>query len=366
MKRSLCGLLVALAFTACKQEAPGKMEPIPRPPGSTAPAEEAAAPVAAAPAVPKDAVLLRWKLVAGAPVSFRLSLALDRNAPAFESAPEPKAAKPDKKKKGGKDAPAPESTAAAPAPAVAADYTYALELTTSGERLLRVTPAGAASEEANVSDRGFIIDGLQGPARNLATLVLELPRDPVRPGETWSLGTELVAPDALGTQFRRATGGGERHNRVKLVSVTPGDNGEQVATLEYDLLEQFGGILTTSRTNAAARRTPRMTGTEGGPATVVEDELADAPAPAAPVEGTELSATVKVTGRGEFLVKAGQWRSWEGTLSSTMTGPARPAVNLPVGTYKARLEPVAAQQQAAPAPQAAPEAPAPTATPPAP
>ncbi|RKH39241.1 hypothetical protein [Corallococcus sicarius] len=358
MKRSLCGLLVALAFTACKQEAPGKMEPIPRPPGSTAPAEEAAAPVAAAPAVPKDAVLLRWKLVAGAPVSFRLSLALDRNAPAFESAPAPKAAKPDKKKKGAKETPAP---TAAPATAVASDYTYALELTTSGERLLRVTPAGAPSEEANVSDRGFIIDGLLGPARNLATLVLELPRDPVRPGETWSLGTELVAPDALGTQFRRATGGSERHNRVKLVSVTPGDNGEQVATLEYDLLEQFGGILTPSRTTA--NRAPRMAGAEGGPATVVKDELADAPAPAAPVEGTELSATVKVTGRGEFLVKAGQWRSWEGTLSSTMTGPARPAVNLPVGTYKARLEPVAAQQQAAPAPQAAPT---PTATPPAP
>ncbi|RKG98168.1 hypothetical protein D7V97_33405, partial [Corallococcus sp. CA053C] len=94
-----------------------------------------------------------------------------------------------------------------------------------------------------------------------------------------------------------------------------------------------------------------------------------------PTQGTELSATVKVTGRGEFLVKAGQWRSWEGTLSSTMKGPARPAVNLPVGTYKARLAPVSAQQaapapQASPepqgAPQAAPEAPTPTATPPAP
>ncbi|RKG96383.1 hypothetical protein D7V97_35665, partial [Corallococcus sp. CA053C] len=255
------------------------MEPIPRPPGSVTPAEEAAAPVAAAPAVPKDAVLLRWKLVQDAPVSFRLSLALDRNAPAFESAPEPKAAKPDKKKKGAKETAAPAPTAAAPAPAVASDYTYVLELNNAGERHLRVTPSGAAApEEATVSDRGFIIDGLQGPARNLATLVLELPRDPVRPGETWSLGTELTAPDALGTQFRRATGGSERHNRVKLVSVTPGDNGEQVATLEYDLLEQFGGLLTASRTTAAANRTPRMPGAEGGPATVVADELADAPA----------------------------------------------------------------------------------------
>ena len=54
MKRSLCGLLVALAFTACKQEAPGKMEPIPRPPGAMAPPEETAAPVAPAPAVATD------------------------------------------------------------------------------------------------------------------------------------------------------------------------------------------------------------------------------------------------------------------------------------------------------------------------
>ncbi|NOK15331.1 hypothetical protein HNS30_40660, partial [Corallococcus exercitus] len=197
----------------------------------------------AAPAVPKDAVVLRWKLVQDAPVSFRLNLALDRNAPVPESAPAEKPAKADKKKKGAKadaaDA-APKATAASTA--FPTEYTYVLQLDKSGERHLRVTPNTGAPEDATFSDRGFIIDGLQGPARNLATLVLELPRDPVRPGETWSLGTELTTPDALGTLFRRAPGG-ERHNRVKLVSVTPGDNGEQVATLEYDIVEQFGGTL---------------------------------------------------------------------------------------------------------------------------
>ncbi|NNC08205.1 hypothetical protein HJC10_35870, partial [Corallococcus exiguus] len=251
---------------------------------------------------------------------------------------------------------------------VPTEYTYVLVLDKSGERQLRVAPNTGAPEDATFSDRGFIIDGLQGPARNLATLVLELPRDPVRPGETWPLGTELTTPDALGTLFRRAPGG-ERHNRVKLVSVTPGDNGEQVATLEYDIVEQFGGTLSPPRPalpkkdKAAKQAGPENTAIE------VPNELDDAPAPAAQPEGTELGATVKVTGKGEFLVKAGQWRSWEGTLSTALNGPAQPAVNLPAGTYKARITPVSAPQQAPQVqemPQAPEAAPAPTATPPAP
>ncbi|RKG57920.1 hypothetical protein D7W79_42460, partial [Corallococcus exercitus] len=240
------------------------------------------------PAVPKDAVVLRWKLVQDVPVSFRLNLALDGNAPVPESAPEEKPAKGDKKKKGAKAAaaPAPKATASTAFPS---EYTYVLQLDKSGERQLRVTPGGRALEDATISDRGFIIDGLQGPARNLATLVLELPRDPVRPGETWSLGTELTTPDALGSLFRRAPGG-ERHNRVKLVSVTPGDNGEQVATIEYDIVEQFGGTLSAARPPpaGAAKKGPRQPGLEGG-AIEVPDQLADAPAaPAAQPEGTEL------------------------------------------------------------------------------
>lgn len=359
MKRSLSGLLVALAFTACKQEAPGKLEPIPRPPGATAPEPEEAAPVPAAPAVPKDAVVLRWKLVQDAPVSFRLNLALDRNAAVPESAPAPKASK----KKGAKAAPAAEAPKAAAKAPVPTESTYVLVLDKSGERQLRVTPNSGAPEDATFSDRGFIIDGLQGPARNLATLVLELPRDPVRPGETWSLGTELTTPDALGTLFRRAPGG-ERHNRVKLVSVTPGDNGEQVATLEYDIVEQFGGTLSPPRPALPKKvKGAQPTGPENT-AIEVPNELDDAPAPAAQPEGTELGATVKVTGKGEFLVKAGQWRSWEGTLSTSLNGPAQPAVNLPVGTYQARITPVSAAQ--APAAPQAQETPAPTATPPAP
>ncbi|WP_404364854.1 hypothetical protein ACIHQR_31735 [Corallococcus coralloides] len=363
MKRSLSGLLVALAFTACKQEAPGKLEPIPRPPGATAPEPEEAAPTPKAPAVPKDAVVLRWKLVQDAPISFRVNLALDRNAPALESAPAEKPAKADKKK-GAKAAPAEAQAPAAAKASVPTEYTYVLQLDKNGERQLRVTPNSGAPEDATFSDRGFIIDGLQGPARNLATLVLELPRDPVRPGETWSLGTELTTPDALGTLFRRAPGG-ERHNRVKLVSVTPGDNGEQVATLEYDLVEQFGGTLSAPRPSLPKKDKGAPQADPENAAIEVPNELDDAPpAPAAPPPGTELGATVKVTGKGEFLVKAGQWRSWEGTLSTSLNGPAQPAVNLPAGTYQARITPVSAPQ-APQAPQAQ-ETPATTATPPAP
>lgn len=353
MKRSLSGLLVALAFTACKQEAPGKLEPIPRPPGATAPEPtEQAAPARAEPAVPKDAVVLRWKL--DAPVSFRLNLALDRNAAVPESAPAEKPSKADKKKKGARAAPTAAQAPAAARASVPTEYTYVLQMDKSGERQLHMTANAGAPEDATFSDRGFIIDGLHGPARNLATLVLELPRDPVRPGETWSLGTELTTPDALGTLFRRAPGG-ERHNRVKLVSVTPGDNGEQVATLEYDLVEQFGGTLSAPRAASGARKSARPAGPENNAIEVPSEPDA---APAAPPAGTELGATVKVTGKGEFLVKAGQWRSWEGTLSTALNGPAQPAVNLPAGTYQARITPVSAPQ--------APAATAPTATPPAP
>ena len=48
------------------------------------------------------------------------------------------------------------------------------------------------------------------------------------------------------------------------------------------------------------------------------------------------------TGRGEFLVKAGRWRSWEGTLSSKTEGfpppaPDQSATQVPPGTLKLKL-----------------------------
>ena len=338
MKRSLSGLVVALALVACKEEPRGKMEPIPRPPGmKDAPgAPSANAPGAPArPAVDPAKVTLRWKLAPGAPASYRLTL--DR-AGAEPDAPEPEVEeKPVRGRKGrGKakaEAPAP---SAPPATAFPGALTYVLERTDSGDYRLRVVPEGkgAAEDQATISERGFVLEGLQGITRNTATLVLELPRDPVGAGDTWSLGTELVVPDALGPTFQGPPP--ERRNRVKLASLTPADGGEQVATLEYDLYERLSGKVRPQRRPVAV------------PAREGEEDADEARKGGGSLAEADISAEVKITGRGEFLVKAGRWRSWEGTLSSVTKGPIPPkAVQVPPGTSKLSLSAL----ESAPAPQ---------------
>ncbi|MBJ6760889.1 hypothetical protein JGU66_08945 [Myxococcaceae bacterium JPH2] len=327
MKRSLSGLVVALALTACKEEPRGKMEPIARPP---TPAGAPAAPVAKAAAeVPAEgSVLLRWKLAKGDPRVFRLSLTPEAAAASEPATPPARA---DKKK--GRDAKA-KAEAPEPAPTMTpTELTYLLERTSGGDALLRITPASGAPDEASLSDRGFVLEGLQGATRNTATLVLELPRDAVRVGDTWSLATELVVPDVFGRDFHRTAS--ERHNRVKLAALTPAENGEQVAVIEYDLGEQLSGTVPPGYKPPDARP-----GADEGKKT----------------SGTQdVAVDVKVTARGEFLVKAGHWRTWEGTFTTVTKGPSRAAVQLPAGTQKVRLS----------AMDAAPAAPSAPATPPA-
>ncbi|HEX8436378.1 MAG TPA: hypothetical protein VF697_14825, partial [Archangium sp.] len=50
-----------------------------------------------------------------------------------------------------------------------------------------------------------------------------------------------------------------------------------------------------------------------------------------------VSAEVRVKGRGEFLVKAGRWRSWEGTVTTSTEG-ALPGLS--GGELKLRLTPL--------------------------
>ncbi|MFP2961046.1 hypothetical protein ACLEPN_25350 [Myxococcus sp. 1LA] len=114
MKRSVFGLVLALSLTACKEEPRGKMEPIPRPPGmkdAPPPAEAAPAQAAEPPADPSK-VVLRWKLAAGAPTSYRLDIERTGGAPAATEE-----AAPAKGAKGkGKEKPAPAAAPAAPCP----------------------------------------------------------------------------------------------------------------------------------------------------------------------------------------------------------------------------------------------------------
>ncbi|NTX15157.1 hypothetical protein HUA76_30615 [Myxococcus sp. CA056] len=344
MMRSLFGLVVALSLFACKEEPRGQLEPIPRPPGlKDTPKEAGAAQPSAAPAADPSKVVLRWKPAAGAPVAYRLTL--DRAGSAPAAVEEVEEAKPAKGKKGrDKEAPKPER-AAAPSPAFPSAFTYVLEHGDSGDFRLRVIPEGtnAAEDTGTVSERGFVLDGLQGITRNTASLVLELPLSAVGPNDTWALGTELLTHDALGPTFTIVKT--ERRNRVKLTALTPADGGEQVATLEYDLLDQLAGKVATRRAMPAV------------PArAAIPEEGGDEPE-GAPPTATDASAEVRIVGRGEFLVKAGKWRSWEGSITSSTRGTVSPtALQVPPGTVKLKLTALeSAPAPAAPQPTAKPQ-----------
>lgn len=337
MKRSLSGLVVALSLFACKEEPRGELEPIPRPPGmqDAPPKAEAQAPAPPAPPTADPSkVVLRWKLAAGTPTVYRLSLERTGRAPEAASEPDEK---PVRGRKGRGKAKAEAPAAAAPASvAFPSALTFVLERTDSGDARLRVVPdgTGVAPDEGTLSERGFVLEGLQGITRNTATLVLELPRDAVGPGDTWSLATELVSPDSLGAQFQSAPP--ERRNRVKLAGLAPADGGEQVATLEYDLYELRTGTLRTARkpSPVPAREADEARENTGGAAEA------------------DVSAEVKITGRGEYLVKAGRWRSWEGTLSTVTKGPfPASALQVPPGTMELRLTAL----ESAPQPTAKPQ-----------
>ncbi|AKF80164.1 hypothetical protein MFUL124B02_09140 [Myxococcus fulvus 124B02] len=336
--RSLFGLVVALSLSACKEEPRGQLEPIARPPGmKDAPAPGAAAPAAAQPPVDPSKVTLRWKLAAGTPVTYHLDLERSGAAPAPQEAAEEAPAK-GKKGKGKEAAPAPQRPAA-PTASFPTGFTYVLERANSGDYRLRVLPEGKDTTEDTgaLSERGFVLDGLQGINRNIAALVLELPLAPVGPNDTWALGTELLTHDALGPLF--TTTKTERRNRVKLTALTQ-DGGDQVATLEYDLLEQLSGKVTSRRAP------PAVPARADDPVEEEEEEASGPPT-------TDASAEVRITGKGEFLVKAGRWRTWEGTIASSSRGPfPTNALQVPPGTVKLTLT---ARESAPPAATAKPQ-----------
>jgi hypothetical protein len=303
LKRSLLSLLLLGTLAACNDKPPGQLEPIPRPPGYQDPPKAEAPKPAPTPARDPNKVVLRWKLAVGTPVAFRLEGTAD--------------------------------SAGSPLRAV-----YVLHRPEKGDSVVRIAQQSpkAPPEQATFSERGFILDGLSEVDRNLATLLLELPKDPVGVGDTWALGADLVNMDPLGQGFKPKKS--DRRNSVKLGSLTA-EGDEQVATIVYDVSELVSGILQpgSKLPPGAGETTPLKPAPEKS-----KSKRGKKPAPA-PEEkskpSSEITSEVTFKGSGEFLVKAGRWRSWRGTLSSKTQGytpaPGKSPTQVPPGTLKLQL-----------------------------
>jgi hypothetical protein len=288
------------------------MEPIPRPEGYVDPPKPETARPVAPPAPDPNKVTLRWKLAVNSPVAFRLE-----GSPAGGN---------------GKD------NSGQPMRA-----TYVLQRPEAGDSIVRVATEGvAAPDQGTFSDRGFMLDGLGGVDRNTATLWMELPVDPVGVGDKWSLGADLVDMAPLGAGFSPKKE--ERRNSAKLAAISP-EGDDRVATIEYDLYERVSGMYQEHSGSshdghshdAKPPEPPKAAANnkKGGK----KGAAAEEPTPAGP---KEVIAEVTFTGRGEFLVKAGRWRSWEGTLTSRTEGytpktPDKAVAQVPAGSYKVKL-----------------------------
>ena len=223
---------------------------------------------------------------------------------------------------------------------------YVLQRPKEGDLIVRLSTQGAKAtqDQGTFSERGFILDGLGNVDRNVATLLLELPKEPVTVGSTWSLGVDLLNTQVLGRGFTEKKS--DRHNTVKLTAVTP-EGDDRVATIEYDILESVSGVIPPdiSLSQDDIDEMTELKETEPSPVKPAKGKTkgkakATEKKPT-PTERT-VSAQVTFTGKGEFLVKAGQWRSWEGTLTSSTEGytapsPDKVATQVPPGALKLKL-----------------------------
>ncbi|WP_395845815.1 hypothetical protein [Cystobacter fuscus] len=332
MNRRLVGLLAAFCLiSACKKdESVGGLEPISRPRSITQrPPSQAPAPPAP---VDPSKVLLRWKL--DAPTAYQLTLSA---APGAAPAPTPSAASKKKtraSKKGRKRA-APttsEENSVTPAAQNATFFLLRGSEPTAGALPFALIPEapGGETQQGRMSERGFVLEGLSGAMRNLAVMVLELPVDPVGPGSAWVLATDLVDMNDLPAGFRQKNT--QHKSEVRLTALTPLADGEQVATLEYELLESVTG----QQGRIKGKRRAHSHAHENEPLSV--KKKARGKAAKAPESPPELSAEVRVNGRGQFLVKAGRWRSWEARMTTRTDGLTLPG--LPAGERVLSLKPV--------------------------
>jgi hypothetical protein len=307
LKRSLLSLLLlAAALAACDDKPPGQLEPIPRPPGYQDPPKAEAPKPFAPPALDPNKVVLRWKLATGTPVVFRVDGSPEAGASALKTV-------------------------------------YVLQHPEAGDNVLRIARQlpKQAPKQGTFSERGFILDGLGDVERNLATLLLELPKEQVGVGDTWALGADLVNPESLGLGFTVKKS--DRRNIVKLESLTP-EGDERVATIQYDLFETVTGTFPPGAHPAPVAKTEtapikaaptkgKSKGKKPAPTVVHHDDKPKAP--------SEVTSSVTFKGSGQFLVKAGRWRSWQGTLTSKSEGytpaPGKTLAQVPPGTLKLQL-----------------------------
>jgi len=122
--------------------------------------------------------------------------------------------------------------------------------------------------------------------RNLLTLLFGLPGKPVSVGDEWSLDVDLIV---LGSEFICAEA--SKVDRVKLVGLEMREDGEQVALIDYYIVERVKGEV------------------------VSPGDLFGMG------EGKQpLDMTAFFMGRGEFSVTKGQWRRLGGRMPIKSTG----------------------------------------------
>ncbi len=149
------------------------------------------------------------------------------------------------------------------------------------EKLLKEME-GTVQLRGEVDDSGAVTSWwLQNNQKNLVALLCELPRNPVKPGDRWSLGVNLVQ---MGHGFVAEKA--ERSNLVRLAGVRKAEDGDVVASLEYLLSESVEGEFV------------RVPGQKGEPSTMA----------------------MNVAGKAEFSVTKGAWRSFVLRMTTKATG----------------------------------------------
>ena len=120
--------------------------------------------------------------------------------------------------------------------------------------------------------------------RNALSILLELPKEPVKVGDTWTLDLDLVSLEE--GYLLDETLETNEINQVMLVSIAIPNDGETIATVKYVLEESISGELATP--------------IQGGPSSI--------------------TGSIGFVGSGEFLVERGVWKRLSGRMQFSSTG----------------------------------------------